>query len=500
MSSTTDDLDDIALVRGLRDAARTRLERAITGDQDGRRNGNPDLPLWIASRALLALAHLSPAADAPSARDLIETILSAALARRGALSNRLAGRTADVGGARLRAEASGLHLDLASGPFSLTWRQVTDALALIHFLMTADAALQWPDVTAALAPLVSPQAGAGPALSAATTALSAVRRRYEGLHFELEVARRRASALADHVFAARGGTNLEAPLADAEILAFWLAGLDSGTCIHFVTAAHHAVALERIRAEQRGRERLRATVTLDDPHTGAERARLPWANFAGSSHPDDAGSIPAGIDRPPSADDDMPWPEDLLDRLPEEPKVLTDKAQTTLRRLFLLHPLQHGRQRTVLRALSFGQVQNGHTARAQFGSDAAIRPPEPYPALRAEHLKLRRGLTRMLAEAYALRRQFAEPDETDADDTDADADADVRAPVLPRARPLRRASLDDAPAARAAQFATFDETLASIAGCLDTFLPSRKAAPSGDEGFAEDAPIFLAAFARLYRS
>lgn len=478
MRATLDDINDIAEVRRLSNAARTRLLRAVVGDMShsGPRT-NRDRPFWIGSRVLLALAHLSPTRGAPSLTGLTEAIVSPDLARPGGLKASLAGRTARAGTAELTADGEGLRLVLASGPFSVTWTQVRDTLALIHFHLAADFAARWPDVSASLVPLVTLPEGTEAALSATLAGLSAIRRTYEKQHFDLETEERRASRLADHLRASRNGTRLGDPVTDAEILDFWLSELDAGARTLFTKVVEHAVVLERIRAELRARAALDATTELDDPRTGSERVDMPHAGLSGAHTADTVSS----------------WPEALLDAIPTSPSFLTGTQRTALDRLFRLHPLQFGRQRTILRGLSFGAVQGGHVTRRQLHSTAEVAGPVPYQVIRTGHVALRAALTDLLVEALDLRRRTAPPPDP--------AEGTTATRSLPRVRPARRAGMADDREERAAQFALVDEALARIASQIDTYLPAGRAkAAADDEGFTTDSPIFLAAFDRLYRS
>lgn len=510
--ATEDDISDIASVRQLPDTERTLLLRAVAGDIEpaargtdrpagSRREQNRDLPFWLASRALLAIARLSPDRRAPSRDSLVVTILSPDLARPAALKGVLAGRSAQAGTTGLGADAAGLHLALPGGTFTLAWRQACAALTLLHFYLYADGASRWEQVAAALDPITAGLGGsdAAAALGATTSALAAIARDYRKQHFDLTAETRRADALARYIRNGRADIDQEAPPRDAEILSFWRAEIKAGERPFFATIVTHAVVLERLRLEARLGHALDTADGLHAPGepdaAPRERTDLPRRGLHGA-----AGTA-----------ETFEWPEALLDQIPTRPNILKGPDRAVLDRLLRLHPLQFGRQRTILRLLAFHPVHSTHVTNRQLHAAAPIPAPQSYGAIRAGHGELRAKLTAILTEALALRRRQPdapeEPEDPVFDRRHDVAAADAPDLVamkqrrLPAARRMQLQGLATDPDARAAQFAEFDMALARIATRLDSFQrPSGAPASPADEGFSEDAPLFLDTIDALFRS
>ncbi|WP_342152859.1 hypothetical protein [Methylorubrum sp. SB2] len=448
------DLAAVGEGRDLSRAERAWLARVVTGAV----RPNRDRPLWDLAHALAALAQATAAHEG---RDLVTLALDPGLATAQACAARFSGSEA--------ADGRGLVLE-GEPSWHTGWAGLARLLALAEFVLTAEDLGAFGTVTGWLDELVAAPDAAGAAFLAKRLARHLTA--YRNAHLPLAREERRFRALLGFL----GGRRA---FSDADILAFWQAGMAAGERPGFRTVAEHFVTFEAGAHLVDGLDGLSSAASLD-AHEG-------WEDRLDAALSDLAAAEPAATLAALLAD----WPEG--------PKILTGAEREDLSDFLRLEPFHRTRPLTALRAASFGRVQSGIANRLRrngggpdIAARAACTEAESYAALTERASELAAHLARMLRIAAALRLVerdgFSEKTRAALDAAEADL------------RRVRRAGFEDR-AGLTAGFAAAETALLRVAeetARLERALATLARQHPLEQGFEADRAVFAAALSAAY--
>jgi hypothetical protein len=202
--------------------------------------------------------------------------------------------------------------------------------------------------------------------------------------------------------------------------------------------------------------------------------------------------------------DDRETVEQAVLAIPEAPKMLTGAERAALRSLLSLEPFTERLPLTVLRTLSFGDVQSGILNRIRRGSGGApveervaCRDAAAYADLAKAARDLGDHLTALMRIAYAVRAGTGESAEEGADPRSAQA----AAAGLAALKAMRRAGFTSDLAAMKAPFAQAEGAFVTLSAALRGYLDAcdRLAKRlSLSAAFEEDRIFFERQFERAY--